>query len=1459
MSSIPFFLYFCCMKSRIDSLLPSGTFRNLLFIGTFNMVLTLFSCSGFVPHSERQRIDSLQAEAYAMRYSNLEQTEQLARQALDESAHYSQGEAEAHNTLGFTAFMRMNFEEAMAHYQQVEQLTDNQLERLIADVGRMKICQRMALNKAYYDYRNSALVSLKRIQEEKEVFATPHQRQRLIYARSEFFLTSATYYYYLQQQADAREAMAQLTADEELPNDTAQALYAAYLQGAAALVEASGSHDRRLHCFDLLYATARRAHQGGYIYFEGNALQGLTNLMPANETFHFFASHRQHELSLLGYPVDSLLPLRLGQEALRLFQRYGDPYQIASGYMSISRYLNDHALYAAALDSLSIALQVVGDSVGAALVPECLSRIDEQLSVCYAGLDQKGMSDHYRNRYLDIMERTRQDKELESRLDALERETSQLNLLLMLLALSLFLSVTLYLLFRQRARRRNLRLLLRLRHLIALCRTITSAIPAQAESNEVVEEAIMKAISPLLPTLFGSKEMTIQQGKLHFSLPLRWEERAMLRVINPYVEWAIANGEATLSLDEQRLTLEEQRAMHERHIAENKRQNVAKRACLSVVHGIQPFIDRIRHEVSRLSQPLTSNDNRQQRLHYIEELATTINEYNDILAYWIKMRQGQLSLHIESFALNELFNLIAKGSRAFQMKRQQFTVRPTDLLVKADKALTLFMLNTLTENARKYTPEGGAILLEATEVSDGPCVEIAVTDNGPGLSADEVEAINEKALQLTKQGGFGLMNCKGIIEKYRKSSPLFGCCLFRVESSPGQGCRFIFRLPKGQPRTTSPLSGALLPTLLLLLGLAIPLQAEEHVAEGLLQREKPFTEERLTQGMVAEGIVAQEIITEENYAEALLDTASIYANEAYFSNVDGDYAQAVLYADSAISYLNRHLAYCQQEDPESLNGLQPMSLTGEEEAAEVAWWNAPFDSDFHVILDLRNEASVAFLALKQWGAYHYNNQAYTTLYKLLGEDNSLESYCRTLQQQADHKSAALVLTLLLLMLLIGGYLLFVLRKRLATQWNLEQVLDISHRLYTATHSTANESELHTLPQRMLTATFNAICTITPIHRMGMAYYNDATHQLACAFYPDFSAPDDATSATTLLNQCYDQVQPVAHGEELTLPLLLELQGERRCIGALYLHLENTLQRSSDRLLLQLVTDYWSVVLYNAVMKMAGKYRDLESASDESQRASWEESKLHVQNLVLDNCLSTIKHETIYYPNKIKQLAAQLNEGNPAAQTQAIAELIDYYKGIFTLLSSCADRQVERVSFRRTAIPVSNLVTHAERFLRRYSRNLALAPTLTIHYAEGVSEATVWGDSELLRYLMESLLITLLSAAETPSEIHLTVSRDNDRFIRITLGDPCHSYSTDELNSWFHPSMKQIKAHVRGRSEGTEYLICKQIIRLHDDYAGQRGCRINAIPLTPQGFALYFTLPCQTPHPSPICGGSANQE
>lgn len=59
------------------------------------------------------------------------------------------------------------------------------------------------------------------------------------------------------------------------------------------------------------------------------------------------------------------------------------------------------------------------------------------------------------------------------------------------------------------------------------------------------------------------------------------------------------------------------------------------------------------------------------------------------------------------------------------------------------------------------------------------------------------DAADREELLKSKGSGYGLMNCKGIIEKYRKTNEVFRVCLFDVESTLGKGSRFYFRLPVG--------------------------------------------------------------------------------------------------------------------------------------------------------------------------------------------------------------------------------------------------------------------------------------------------------------------------------------------------------------------------------------------------------------------------------------------------------------------------------------------------------------------------------------------------------------------------------------------------------------------------------------------------------------------------------------
>ena len=173
----------------------------------------------------------------------------------------------------------------------------------------------------------------------------------------------------------------------------------------------------------------------------------------------------------------------------------------------------------------------------------------------------------------------------------------------------------------------------------------------------------------------------------------------------------------------------------------------------------------------------------------------------------------------------------------------------------------------------------------------------------------------------------------------------------------------------------------------------------------------------------------------------------------------------------------------------------------------------------------------------------------------------------------------------------------------------------------------------------------------------------------------------------MVQQCFDSGEYLERRHYLAIPLKVEAGGEHQCVGVLYLERREGSEQETDRLLFELVARYVAIVIFNAVVKLATKYRDIESAHEEARRALWEDSMLHVQNMVLDNCLSTIKHETIYYPNKIKQIVGRLNMQNISEKeereaVETMTELIEYYKGIFTILSSCASRQLEEVTFRR---------------------------------------------------------------------------------------------------------------------------------------------------------------------------------
>ena len=1466
----------------------------------------LFSCVGMAPVKETRLIDSLNRIAYVHHYKDLDVSYRAAMTAYQSATLYRSGKAEACNNLGFHAFMRMDFDTAERYFKEVYELTKNELELLIADVGMMKIYQRTAMNKEFYDYRNTAIRRIRRIDEDKTLFVDKDEKIRLNYAYTEFSIVSAIYYFYLQQLPEARVSIAEIKPEVEFVGDTAQLLYYHYIKGSASLFDDDTPERRKLNEFDELYLTWQLSKTHHYLYFEGNSLQGLANILISADDFELFQNRRSHALMQFGFPVDSTLPLKLAQKALDKFREYDDIYQIAGAHVSIGRYLNEHEQYAEALEALTEALNCVnlhhqmyyvhdsgtpdllepyvekdtaytevqwingteGNHKYVKTVPEWISRIREQFSVSYSGLGMKFQSDYNRNIYIEILKYTRQDKELESRYLVLQEESKQLNVILFFIILGLIVLFLLFWVFNRRSKQRNQRHTERLQLALNICQKATASIPSDITVGKEMIDAITTAIFPEMQRLAGAVALSIglfdEDGSWNKAEPepqcpgitstfnlnvpnkelpigkltictahrLPKEDLTLLHVIAPYIAWAIDNGMTFISLGDEREQLDKQRYIFEQHIARGKRENLIKKSCLAIVNGIIPYIDRIMNEVYKLKEKGFIHDAtvKADKYQYIEELVTTINEYNDILALWIKMKQGTLSLNIENFELNELFELVKKGRKTFEMKQQEFDVEQTDVVVKADRALTLFMINTLIENARKYTPPGGKIQVYARHTNG--YVEVSVEDNGRGLSPEDVARIQDEKiydsrtigmkdsdeseeLKQMKGSGFGLMNCKGIIEKYRKTNALFHVCTFSVDSELRKGSRFYFRLPLGIRKV--------LGVLLCLL----------------------FSPEAISCGSSGHASVVAPVPStwQPDKHEDLLEKASAFTDTAYYCNIIENYELALQYVDSAMTCLNLHYRKTARAPHVYL------TLESNETPAELIWWEEMFYTDYPVIMDIRNGAAVSLLALKRWDAYSYNNKAFTALYKLTSEDRSLEAYCRQLEGSTTNKMVGIILCFMLLLSYMTIYYILYVRKRLNNRWNLEQVLDINKNIFSSSMIRTEESiealqreenTLREIPKRIITEAFEGINELLNIDNLSLAVYNEMRNRL------EFASTSTVDALPEMVQQSYDHQTYLTEGNCEAFPLVVETGEKLQCVGVLYIERSEGIRQEDYHLLLELIARYVAIVVFNAVVKLATRYRDIESAYEDTHRASWEDSMLHVQNMVLDNCLSTIKHETIYYPNKIKKIIEKLTSKALTASEEkenidAIDELIEYYKGIFTILSSCAARQLEEVTFRRTTIDVAHVLEYAQKYFRK--NNKAYKETLELQIEKTTGNLQVLGDINQLHFLLENLIDEALQVKKE-GVLRLQAVPDGS-FVKFLFTDTRREKSVEELNQLFYPSLERMTSGEKGVLHGTEYLVCKQIIRDHDEYAGRRGCRINAEVAASGGYIVYFTIVAST--------------
>ncbi|MCF0185222.1 MAG: DUF5112 domain-containing protein, partial [Bacteroidaceae bacterium] len=180
---------------------------HLLAASLMAIVMLLSGCT-FSAH-RNETVERLNHRAFDFRYTNLDSVVHYAKLALAESEGYATGKSEAYNNMALASLMRQDFPTAEKYYSLSLKSSNNQLEHLISEVGMMRLCQRTASNKRFFDHYNKAARSISHLREEIDVL-DKHDLGRLNVAESDYHLAASTHFYYMQQEDRARAELLKL-------------------------------------------------------------------------------------------------------------------------------------------------------------------------------------------------------------------------------------------------------------------------------------------------------------------------------------------------------------------------------------------------------------------------------------------------------------------------------------------------------------------------------------------------------------------------------------------------------------------------------------------------------------------------------------------------------------------------------------------------------------------------------------------------------------------------------------------------------------------------------------------------------------------------------------------------------------------------------------------------------------------------------------------------------------------------------------------------------------------------------------------------------------------------------------------------------------------------------------------------------------------------------------------------
>lgn len=174
-----------------------------------------------------------------------------------------------------------------------------------------------------------------------------------------------------------------------------------------------------------------------------------------------------------------------------------------------------------------------------------------------------------------------------------------------------------------------------------------------------------------------------------------------------------------------------------------------------------------------------------------------LNLLNDVLDL-SRIESGHIDLNLRSNDISGLL-LSCRIELAAKLEERdinlQIDVSKEPIIARYDYQRIYQVMINLIANAIKFSPEQSCVSIRAS--SDGESMQVEVEDHGIGIDSDEFDLIFAKFSQSKKarsgtglgSTGLGLAICREIIHAHNGK--------IWVESTPGKGSSFFFKIPLG--------------------------------------------------------------------------------------------------------------------------------------------------------------------------------------------------------------------------------------------------------------------------------------------------------------------------------------------------------------------------------------------------------------------------------------------------------------------------------------------------------------------------------------------------------------------------------------------------------------------------------------------------------------------------------------